>query len=705
MVKFCEHIYQYGLAAIACCMLYCFVMSLRGFDHVIILVGVFVYVGIVGLVYKQSKRLSESRLNGLMIIMLSLYLLLALILGLGIKSERPTDIFHLHNAAISYLQNGAIANLNYFAHYPYQLSYTYVLIMVYKIGSLVGIADYRTSGTLFGAALLFFSALWMYRIAKKMIDRYLGIAALYAFITNPIFWIYSSYYYTDLMGMLFLLWILDTALCINAQNSIRVKNGLSFVLGFIIFTGYKFRATAAIGGIAVLGLNMVTEKRKKDKRIYFISFVAGFVTAVLGYKMIQNHFNIKLEKDMQFPIAHWVMMGLSDKNSGKWSGELWSYTNGFETYGEKFTGDMRGIQQSLSGMGLLGTFRLWLKKLVIMWSDGMTALTVNFRTSVHYGALYEYTIGNKNAVTRYCTQIMRSSLLLCTLPYLIQEIKDKFSRKSVLAISLSGYVLFYFLWEAHEKYALMFLPVLIVIAVYGVDIIIEKSCSWKSFTILTTENSYRADRENLAHLSVRMGIGIMSVTFLLFVLYWNTMTVKMEKRYNYVVNQSESSDSIAVGKDEIKQTFITELSFNAIYIRFLNEDIPREQQYMFSLYDDRDTCVYQERFTANDIEHDSYHAFYFDDVHAGGEREFYFQIAALECYEDTLELCRAGNRDADYFAKGRCTQDGTYKGDLTFRVYNIATTAYYPKTFYGMMAIMALLVEILLCRYVFNLRE
>lgn len=700
MNKIYGYIYKIALTISGGGMAYCFAMSVFGkmgvydYEPFILLIGIPVYIGIVGLLYRQCRKLTDRHLNLMVVVMPALYLILALIFGLGIKSERPADIFKLHNAAVSYLRTGKISDINYFSVYPIQLVQTYTLIAVYKLGSMVGIEDYRTSGTLFGVALLFLSAVLLYRIAEKIKDKYLGVCSLFVFVTNPVFWIYPSYYYTDLTGMVFLLLTINIALCINANSRKKTNLLLCFLMGIAVFAGYKFRATAAIGGIAVLALSIVKLSNSKEKIYigYPVAFCLGCIIALAGYKMVDNYFGIVLDKEKQFPIVHWIMMGLSEESGGRWSGELWSYTNSFPTYSEKISADIEAIKHSLSDMGVLGTTKLMFSKLIIMWSDGMTALTANFRTSVHYGTLYEYTIGNRNAAVCYGTQIMRGSLLLCAIPYLFSEMKNKFSRKSIPAVAFFGYMLFYCFWEVHEKYVLMFLPVLIIMAVYGLGILMETLSDFRELTITGT-GVYILDKMKLLNVLKKGYLLISIFTIVLYVLCWDNMVVKTEKKYNNIVFQSSASGSIRIGNNAVKQTFSANAKLNAVYVRFLNNDVPKEQEYVFSLYDENDSCVYQEIFTANDIGNDTYHAFCFEEIQVSGYHEFYFEIEAIAEYENTLEICSAGNNDSDYYSRGKCTVADEDKGDMTFRVYYIETVGYYPKAFYITMGLMILLLE------------
>lgn len=703
MTKLCMKLYKMILIILVFSTIYCSVITIFGakttyaYEPLILFIGIYFYICIVCFVYQQCQKCSDKHIACLIVFMLSIYLFLTLVFGLRIKSERPVDIFNLHNAAISYLRTGQIANVDYFSTYPYQLNFAYLLILIYKFADLAGIVDYRTVGTLFGALLLFFSAILTYKIAEKVKDKYMGIAALFVFITNPIFWIYSSYYYTDLTGMLFLLLTIYIALCINSRTVENTSIWLCILLGALVTIGYKFRATVAIGGIAVLGLGIIKFipncKAERIKLIkYFVAFLIGCILALICWNLIDSYFAVELDKDKKFPIVHWIMMGLTEESSGKWSSKCWNYTNSFPTYEEKLSGNISAIKSSLSEMGILRLLKLLLNKLVTTWSDGMTALIVNFKTSVHYGPLYEYTIGNKSVITCYATQIMRGSLLISVIPFIFYELKNIFNKKSILTITFFGYMLFYCFWEVHEKYVFMFLPLLIVMAVYGIHLLTEMLRNFKEIAI-TGKNEYKITKDKIYKYITKVCTVFIIATLFIWIFSWESMVVEPEKKYNFVVYQSSTTDQINVADSTVKQTFLTNTGFNGILIKFLNNDVPSDQEYTFSLFNDSNTLLYKEIFQANDIKNNVYHAFCFDEVKVTEYHEFSFEVEANNHYSNTLTICSAGNSYSDYYSRGICSVSDEEKGDLTFRVYNIETVGYYPKLFYVIILIAVLLIE------------
>lgn len=138
---------------------------------------------------------------------------------------------------------------------------------------------------------------------------------------------------------------------------------------------------------------------------------------------------------------------------------------------------------------------------------------------------------------------------------------------------------------------------------------------------------------------------------------------------------------------------MAEQKFNSIYVMFKNNAVPKDQQYMFLIYDDTNTCMYHEPFTAEEIKDNTYHKFSFEDIDTSKGQRFCFAVKAVEEYENSLEVSVAGNAYKDYYAAGAIESEG-YRSDMTFRVYNIETTSYYPKKFYILIGIILGAIEI-----------
>lgn len=199
----------------------------------------------------------------------------------------------------------------------------------------------------------------------------------------------------------------------------------------------------------------------------------------------------------------------------------------------------------------------------------------------------------------------------------------------------------------------MFLPVLVIVAVNGIGFVLEWFQDFRELT-LSGKEECSADRSIVCKILRNISLGVLVITVMLYATYWNDMTVRQDRKYNIIVYQSSATGSVEVENHAVRQYFRASTEFNGVYVKYINDGVPKNQEYTFAMYDDNNTCLYLENFTAGDIAHEVYHAYWFDTVVVEGEHEFFFEIKAAQNYEDSIKICSAGNAYSDYYAGGWC---------------------------------------------------
>jgi len=242
--------------------------------------------------------------------LLSAILLLSLYFGLRMTSTNDTDLVYLRSAAEAWIRNG-ILPAEYFSTYPFQRFYTYMLVLVYRAGSLLGL-DSLTSGTVFGAVLLTgscFLASDLCRMRGKKGET-ASFAVLLLASTNPNILFYASYYYTYIPAAFLVLLFLRLVL-VCAENGDARQYASYLTAGLFLHTGYQFRATCAIAGIAFT-LWLLFDRRKMTQKLKLFSLLLiGILISSLMWRLIDNHFAPSLDSEMAFPVSSWIAMGLN----------------------------------------------------------------------------------------------------------------------------------------------------------------------------------------------------------------------------------------------------------------------------------------------------------------------------------------------------------------------------------------------------------
>lgn len=254
MQAFCLNGYRWMNMILLLIILYCSYEAFQceepwGYKRCILILGSIVYMGLVFQFWFWSKKLSENVRKIVLCLMFTGFGMGLIITGMSVQSARQTDLFYLHYAAVHFLEYGFLGNYDYFMKYPFQQNYTLLLVVVYKIGDLLGVY-YRTAGTLFGCFLLFFTAILVYVIATRVKNRQFGMLVVFLICTNPVIYLYASYYYTSLIAMFFVAIIIYLA--IKAMESETAEQYICFfLLGGATYLGMQFRSTVGIAMIAV----------------------------------------------------------------------------------------------------------------------------------------------------------------------------------------------------------------------------------------------------------------------------------------------------------------------------------------------------------------------------------------------------------------------------------------------------------------------
>lgn len=704
MKGLCLKGYIFIIFILNCTMAYCLYAALFlcnatwEYRPIILFIGILIYLLLLLAVYDIAGRIPEKKLKYIAVGMMAFMVVGMLCIGKQSQSVRQRDLFNLHYAAIYYLENGTLGNMDYFSVYPFQRNYTYILIGIYKLGSMLGIADYRTSGTIFGAIMIFLSGIFLYASACRLKGKRLGICALALFITNPVMYLYAGYYYNDLAAMPIFIGIIYLALMVEkCQKKERLV--IFFLMGFLTHIGLKIRPVIGIAGISILlCLWMFWDIQWKERVKYTISFAAGIIPSYIIWDIMTREMGGSLNADLTYPVTHCLMMGMNLNGLGRWQYEMQEYTESFPTYAEKISGNIVQLSAEIKEMGISGLCKLFLIKLRTIWSDGYTMIRSVFWLVARYGKLYEYTAGSKRFITCYLTQIMRCVVLICLFPALRFFKRHRSSMAKAIPILMFGYVLFFLFWEVQERYILMFLPVLFLIAAAGVGQLYHQI-----FAVLYTFEKMDCIRR----IVWKTGIAMLIITSLCALCYRGDMIGTPCDLYDARLQQPKVQGNILLSRQPITQTFVLDKEFNTISIQFVKDNVvPDGQKYQFILENDGNIICEQDFYTEN-IKNNANYTFSFDMVVPQTNVEYIIRLNAMDNYEKNIGVCHANpniNASGDHYDYGECIVDGNVVGDMTFSVSkHIKSETFMKKTVFYMLVFGSLILEIALFCYVYGM--
>ena len=569
---------------------------------------------------KKLDKLSNKKIKIMAIILSIIFFIGLLLIGIFLPISSVTDLSHIIeyvNRMIS--ENNLTIAGSYFSKYTNQIP---LLIFTYgftKIGSIFGITDVLLMGTIFNALFIALTGYFIYLIGKEIKGPKTGLLALIFMIINPIFYLYSSYFYTDTLCMPFA--VIGLYLIIKSIKTDNTKNKilLGILSGLIFFIGLKVRIVVVILLIAIIGFILINKKIVDKLKIYIALFL-GLIIGFLGFKVVYNYFDIDLNENAEFPITHWIMMGLNEEYTGGYNSPDHDLTYNEPTYEEKKERNIEEIKNRVKELGSIGLIKLEGMKIARTWSSGNYGVYAKLNNTSDGTGLYEYLggYGNANIFMKYSLQILKTYISFMILLGLIQITKKKeveYTYDSIIYIALFGAILFYIIWEAAQRYSLSFLPWMII----PLGLIYEN----------IKENK---QEENIKKEKIRKigSIALMLITFILLTINFPKYTLKTDTYEDVRILSYRGFSDIEIKDDKISQTFTTSDSFNQIRIRIYNTDEEKESVYLFRLYNnDTHELLYEEEFISSNIQNNSNPKFRFQEITSNQNTSYRIEISKV----------------------------------------------------------------------------
>lgn len=665
----------------------------------ILMFGTIIYVLVLIRTYRLLYNLNAALLNRISLCLFAIFGLILLIFSFNLLSIPTTDLSNIHREALTMLSNGGKFEYeSYFAMYPNNIACTILIFYVFKLASLFGFTNYRLIGTLFNATMMLLAILFVYYIVLTLKNKQAAIISIIIAILNPAYYIFVSNYYTDTLSMPFVTGAILLFIKSHSSNN-KIYQSIGYIFtAFLFLFATKIRATSIILLIGIICICILKDHYKK-LLLMLAFFLLGFILASGISKTIESAHGAPDNKNLEFPVTHWIMMGLYTDNNGGWNQADWNLTHSQSTYDAKIDTNLEVINERIRTLGVPGLTSLMKGKMNKVWSDGTYVYNMHMGISEKYGFLYDYTTGSKQIFFLYFLQFAKCSVLLLVLFAVIHELFKKQDIKgNILIISLFGCFLFYFLWEAQRKYSLSFLPWMTILMTYSV-VEINNLLTLKSIQMKFSHNNrtYECNEEKLRKFATNSLSFILFVTIILFVVNFNKYTIDTKEYRDLRAHQTQANGpgSIDTLTSEVKQTFTTDLPFNTIAIKFTNTRPDLINSYIFEVHDENGNTLHHSTFTSDQIDNNAYKTFSFDSIKPSKTTTYSFVLKATEAVsESNIGVYGYQLSNYDMYPTGTLYVDQTdSKSDLTFDVLYTTTRPYTSKNVYLLLAITSILVE------------
>lgn len=639
----------------------------RSYDYLnplVLIVGSIIYLLLLIKLYKVITKLDNKKKKIIVGILLGLQFILLLISAFVISSIPQVDLIHILTEINSLNDTGSILNNVYYSVYP---NNRFLLIILYGLQKIIPISN-QILFSLLSTICISVMSLFTYKTVNKVWDLNKGLLSLFICVLSPIFYLYVSYYYTDVLMLPFASILIYLIVKTKDEKNLKSNVLYGLLIGIIAIIGYKIRAVAIFILVAYFVYLIFTKKilivLKK-----FAPIIIGAILTITCIGTIENKFFTNVTVDKEFPMTHWIMMGVNKKSYGYYSQDDYNLSSSASNVSERTDLNIKEIKNRLSDLGPFGTVKLLVVKLVSVWGKGDYSYQKYLELVNDFNPSYSYLLEDKNIVINYLLQFSKIVVMFMAIISLINIYKS--GKKSIIAISLFGAVFFYLVWEVCPRYGLSFLPWLILIGTCSYDTLntnYEKLKFYKYFKCI-----------------------ILVLTLALFAFSFNKYT-GISYKENIVAKDSVTKVKyISLNKETvITQTLDLYDSFNKIRLKFKVNEID-DATYKLELIT-KNEVVYEKDFKKNDLKDKKYTDFYLDKTYEGGS----YTVRLSSDSTSDLEVYIAYKGKFDYYPNGILEVNGNEEtGDLMFEVVNNEERGIYTYLEYMTIMILTLGMEVI----------
>lgn len=619
-------------------------------------------------IYKLTENIKSEKPLRIMCYFLLGFIAVGLTASVvSMKQEIVSDLANFHHSALNKIETGEWSRFGYFSHYPFQKSWLSVIYGLYKIEKLVGISDLRTLPLVLNVVMLFFSAVFAYKTAEKLMGLRASVLVLLTLAVNPVYYISAGYCYTFVPGLFFIMLIIFL--------SLYDKWYCKLLLGFVAAVGYDLRATVIIAFVAVT-LCAIFKHEKGFALGIFLS-LCGFAVGYLAFKAVINSLAFETT-GIPYAATHWVVMGTTGK--GGIDNNIVKMDSKFESTQEMISADIAYIIDYYKEKGASHAWWLWKYKLSEFLGEATPRIVRYNSSSTDYNTLWRYLSGNEKLFTEYFCQILRLVSLVNGIIAVIKIGIKKMDKFYPVFIFLFGYVLFYTFWECGSncgsRYFFLAMPVLQIVGIYGLASLSEKT------KIKASESTKRKISVSFAAL---LAVSLIVFESVICVNMKNLTAVDESKTYTAASNKFDTKHNNMEEEElsetsPVSETFTAYRSFDNIELKLGTEGSDDGNSYLFELLDENGNVIREESFKKSDIE-DNFLDVSFSEVEVKNKMEFTLRISVLEkqgtCISVYGSKIEAGNQRI-YFGG---YSEGTALDQIYFVASKTVNAPYYSAAY------------------------
>lgn len=383
------------------------------------------------------------------------------------------DVDALFGGAAEWVMTGDFASYHeYFAYFHNNWGGLILFRAVFGTAKLFGAKDFFLIASLFNSALSLSTMYLTGSVCEKLVGIRGRMMAYFIFSISLPFYFIAPAFYTDALTMIFPILIFRLYLAVRGQRKLWKRLLMFALMGLAAGVGYGIKATVVIMLIAVI----INAALDRDLKIFIpmlpITVIMIVACSLAAQGIIFRHLDRKEAEKLETPILHWVMMGTV--GNGTYRNDEYRFTRSFEDPAERKAAVRIRLAERLKSYGVWDYADLFTRKLDIDFGDGTYGLSDCL--GCPHGednALQSILVkdGEHHAVYKHICTGTLIALYIPLIASCVLDVKGKRTARELFAprLAVFGLMLFLLFWEARWRYFSNFVPIIIVLAVTGLE--------------------------------------------------------------------------------------------------------------------------------------------------------------------------------------------------------------------------------------------
>lgn len=433
-------------------------------DLKFILIGLVLYGLLLYGIYRLCMRLPEKSLTYFTYLLIIITFLTQLFIVFKMQVTPKVDLKHIYKQTMDMFEadTAKFTNEKYFSFYTNNIPLAIVIYWIFYLAKLIGITNYRLAGGIFNVLLLFIVYVSTYKILKRITNIRITCFVMFLVLTNPVFYAYAPYYYTDTISLGFMMPGVYFMLCGYQEGNKYKKYSVYFLSSILMSIATKIRITSIFIVLAFV-VFLILKRQWKTIKQFTLSFLCGILLFSVLWSGIYNYHIDFDTKDSAVPAQHFLMM--ASKGKGTYNDDDVAFTRSFETHEEKVTNTTRVWKERIKENGILGNIRLIVTKEAIVWGIGTRGYFQYTQYVVNENDCYHLISGEKSIYFRSFMQAYNIILFLLIGLGIFINRKQDYNYMLVLSIYWLGAIVFYMFWEAHMRHPVSLLILLTIMII------------------------------------------------------------------------------------------------------------------------------------------------------------------------------------------------------------------------------------------------